>query len=448
MKKRYSWKSLVIAPGICAAAFGVALCMANADIRVQLKQELGQQAFTPVPIPREMPIQISKPYNRPDLVSDEDLAAVLAQIQPRFARKEMKPNFIEHALRTWGVLATFQDPSVLSGQEMLEFLTDNAKFVDSWGKDIAPLLQERPLGIGIHWGPDTGASYHHDHLLACITEAGAPLTTPIYGPSRRNATLYDVIQESLRDFRLDERETEWTAMAFGLWIPPTGEWIGSGGRQYSFDLLVDRLLRGEQAEGVCGGTHRVYSLMLLIRIDEQYDILSDVARESAWHYLETVRDEITASQFEDGHWNVDWPLGKEALTRPQTDPEYKSVIATGHHLEWMSIAPKELLIPEPQIKKAIDWVVANTRRQTPDEIKQKFTFYSHVGAALANWRQVTCAGFWKDWEQAHPDHPASETAPAAIAPTATVPAQPAPVSSTPEKTLDKTPVKAPAPGAH
>jgi hypothetical protein len=145
----------------------------------------------------------------------------------------------------------------------------------------------------------------------------------------------------------------------------------------------------------------------------------------------------------------------------------------------MSIAPKELLIPEPQIKKAIDWVVANTRRQTPDEIKQKFTFYSHVGAALANWRQVSCAGFWKDWEQTHPDHPASETAvtapaatvpavtvpavtvpavtvpavtvpavtapavtapavtaPAVTAPAVTAPAQPAPVSSTPEKTLD------------
>ncbi|SFH59281.1 hypothetical protein [Planctomicrobium piriforme] len=414
MKTRYSWKSFLAVQLVVVAAGGLALFLADANAKVMIRQEIpGGEAFVPVAIPRSMPLYISRPYNRPDLVSDEDLAAVLKQIQPRFDQKEMKPNFIEHALRTWGVDATFQNPKCVSGQAMLEFLTDNASFVESWGKEIAPLLQERPKGVGIHWGPDTGASYHHDHLLACVTEAGAPLNTPVYGPTRRRDTLYDVIQESLRDFRLDERETEWTAMAFGLWIPPTSTWIGSGGRQYSFDLLVDRLLRGEKAEGVCGGTHRVYSLMLLVRLDDEFNILSDAARESAYGYLKQVRDTIILSQFEDGHWTAAWPEGKAALTKQDNEPMYKSVIATGHHLEWMSIAPPDLLIPEDRIKKAMDWVINNTKSQKQSDIKTMFTFYSHVGAALCNWRQVRPADFWREWERSHPYDPSEEVVEAA-----------------------------------
>ncbi|WP_437226211.1 hypothetical protein SH661x_004466 [Planctomicrobium sp. SH661] len=415
MKTRYSWKLFAAVQVVVVGGFGAAFLLATPEARSMVRHELPLskgELFTPVPVTRNLPIQISKPYNRPDLISDDDLGAVLKQIQPIFDRNEMKPNFVEHALRTWGVDATFQNPNAVSGKDMLAFLTDTARFVDSWGKKIQPLLQERPHGIGIHWGTDTGASYHHDHLLACVTEANAPLDTPVYGPSRRNATLYDVLQESLRDFRLDERETEWTAMAFGLWICPEHEWVGSEGRHYSFDLLADRLMRGERTLGVCAGTHRVYSLMLLIRLDDEFHILKPETRTVVYSYLEGVRDAIMASQFEDGHWPTNWPEGKLALENPIDDPEYRRVIATGHHLEWMSIAPKELLVPDEQLKKAIDWVIATTVKQPKSEIKKSFTFYSHVGAALCNWRQVRPADYWRQWESTHPYDPSEETEPA------------------------------------
>ncbi len=411
MKKRPSWKLIAAVQGVMVAGFGTAYLMATPDTRSLIHHELPlvkTELFTPVPVDRKLPIQISRPYNRPDLVSDDDLAAVLKQIQPIFDRKEMKANFIEHAIRVWGVNATFQNPKAISGQEMLEFLTDAGKFTESWGRGVRPFLREQPRGVQVHWGHDTGASFHHDHLLASVTEANAPLDTPVYGPPRRNDTLYNVLQESMRDFRLDEKETEWTAMAFGLWIPPQKEWIGSEGRRYSFDLLVDRLLRGDRQTGVCAGTHRVYSLMLLIRLDDEYHILSKAARDAAYKYLEGVRDAIMASQFEDGHWPSNWPDGKHAVDSPIDEPEYRKVIATGHHLEWMSIAPKELLVPDEQLKKAIDWIVANTKSKSRSEINAAYTFYSHVGAALSNWRQVHPAEFWKNWEAEHPFDPNTE----------------------------------------
>lgn len=401
--KQASNKSFWIVQAIVLVAVAASAMLSNAEARMLVREQfLGEEPFQEIEIPRTEPLRIEPLYDRPEMVSDEDLAAVLAKIIPRFAPEKMKPNHVEHALRTWAMDATFQDPKATSGAKMVEFLTDHAAYMESWGKEMRPMLEERETGIYVRWGEEPGLSYHHDHLIACLTEAGVPLDHPVYGPSRSDTTLYDVIQQSLRDFRLDERETEWTAMAFGLWIPPTKEWIGSGGRQYSFDLLVRRLLRGHKQLGVCNGTHRVYSLMLLIRLDDEFDILSDSARAAAYSSLETVRDRIMECQFEDGHWPSNWPDGKDAVENPIEDELYQQVITTGHHLEWLSIAPPELHPPQEMIEKAAAWVIKTTKEQTPEEIKQRYTFFSHVGSALANWRQVRPADFWREWEAKHP----------------------------------------------
>ncbi len=200
--------------------------------------------------------------------------AVLAQVRPRFDRARLRANYVEHALRAWGIDAEFGDPEVMSGAAMKDFLVDHGKFLASWGPDIRPLLIDQPQGVGIRWGTEECASVHHDHWLACLTEAGTPLDEPIFTPSRQLRTFKDALQQGLRDFRLDERETEWSAMAFGLWIAPVKSWQTGDGRTLSFDLLAQRLIRGHKRFGVCSGTHRLYSLMLLYRLDDDHGILS------------------------------------------------------------------------------------------------------------------------------------------------------------------------------
>jgi hypothetical protein len=390
----------VVVVGAFAATWATKAKALSREFRA-LKQNGSE--YTRLPVSRNEPLQISSLYNRPDFITDDELADVLRQIQPRFPVKEMKPNFVEHALRTWGVHATFRDPEVRSGAQLAKFLTDTASFVDSWGPAMGPLLQERPTGISVRWGQEKGASVHHDHWLASLTEGGATLDTPVYGPSRNRSTLADVLHEALRDFRLDEKETEWTAMAFGMWIPPEGEWYGSDGRRYSFDLIARRLMRGQKELGVCSGTHRVFSLMVLVRLDDEFPaVLSDAVRGEAYRYLEEVRDAIVASQFEDGHWPSNWPDGADAVKNPVDEPLFKKVIATGHHLEWLSIAPRDLHPPDEQIRKAFRWVIDTTKAQTPAEILERYTFFSHVGAASARWRQRHPAEFWKEWEERHP----------------------------------------------
>lgn len=402
-RTQQSWLVPVIAvQALVLTAIGLAFALSPADQRANVQRvvTMSDVIATPVP-PRAEPLTVTPLYDRPDFVSDTDLKAVLRQVLPRFPREELKPNFVEHAVRIWGVNVEFQDPDVLDGAELRDFLTDHGRFSKSWAnQNVPPLLTMNSTGVAIRYGMEPGASVHHDHWLASLTEAGVAINAPVYGPGRRNATIGSVLSEALRDFRLDEAEVEWTAMAFGLWLPPTREWVGASGRRYSFDLIVDRLVRAERFQGVCAGTHRVYSLMLLVRLDDQFDILSDEARASAYAYLEEVRDHLIASQWTDGRWPSNWPEGKTAAEKPQDVEEYNQVIATGHHLEWLAIAPRELHPPDEQIARAARWIIDTTVKQSPAEILERYTFFSHVGNALALWRNTHPADFWAAHEPA------------------------------------------------
>lgn len=373
---------------------------------------VAKQENIEIPLERDTALVITPLYDDPQLVSDAELAAVLSQIVPHFPAKKMKPNHVEHALRAWHVDAKFQDPDALSGVQLRDFLIDYGRFAASWKPEKEtdpqpePLLQERlDDGVYVQWGRESNsASVHHDHLLACLTEAGLPLSQPVFTQNRRDLTFRDVLRQALRDFRYDERETEWSVMAFGLWLAPTTKsWRLVDGREMSFDMLAQRLLRGHKQMGTCGGTHRLYSMMTLLRLDEQYDILSDDVQKAVFRQLEVVRDLLKVGQFDDGHWPYNWPDGADAVKKPDlTIPQYRHVIATGHHLEWLSIAPESLHPPREQIRKAAAWIIQKTVAMSEAEILENYTFYSHVGNALAMWRKTTPSTFWMEWEKTHP----------------------------------------------
>ena len=408
MKKQQSSKltGFLAVQIVTCIAFGAAwLALAPAQAERFTEVVTGEIQFSPTKIERTEPLVIKPLYDDPEVVSDEELAAVLLQVQPRFPADKLKPNHVEHALRTWHVDAEFQDPAVMSGTDMRDLLLDHGRFLLSWGPDIQPLLEDRPTGVYVRWGHDTGASVHHDHTLACLSEAGVPIDQPVRSPGRPNGTLKQMIEQAIYDFDLDERETEWSAMGFGLWLPPQKEWVNGHRRKLNFDMIARRQMRGHKTYGVCGGTHRVYSLMSLVRLDDEFDILSDEVREEAMVYLRSVRDILLVTQYEDGHWPYNWPDGVAALEPSEEYDSYKDVIATGHHLEWLAIAPKELHPPREMILKAADWIIQNTTSKTKAEILSNYTFYSHVGNALSLWRKTRASVFWKKWEAEHPFKP-------------------------------------------
>ena len=356
-----------------------------------------------IPPPRPVPSL----YDDPAIVSDEQLAAVLRKLIPRFSQSQLRPNLIEHALRTWGSEIRFGADDTISGPDLAAFLTDSAKHLQSWNHRVPPLLVDTGLGVHVRFSEDAAGSVHHDHALAALTEAGLPLNAPVF-TTVRSLQLRDVLQEALRDFRPDERETEWSAMAFTLWLagPEITGWHTANGRAVTLDLLARRLIRSHKRGGVCLGTHRIYTLMLMLRLNEDHagKLLHPDTVTASTAYLADIRDRITASQWPDGSWNSNWVDGADCfrLADPQ-EKGSKRVIATGHHLEWLALAPENLHPPRDQVLKAAEWLVRNVSRTPQQEIDQNFTFYSHVGKALALWRKTSPAEFWTRWISLHPE---------------------------------------------
>ncbi|MBA3314847.1 MAG: hypothetical protein M3552_11725 [Planctomycetota bacterium] len=381
---------------VTLAAFAVAAASLTGRGERRVVEALSATTTAPrLPISHERPVMVEPYYDDPSVVSDEELRDVLEKVRPRFGMERLQPNYVEHALRAWGPSIEFHEPGVMDGPEMVLFLTDYGRHLASWGVRARPLLVERPQGIAINWGKRPGESVHHDHWLACLTEAGLPLETPIFGPNRRGDTLNDALQEALRDFDPNERETEWSVMAFGFWLPPDHQsWTNRDGRRIDFDLLAETLMRGASRFGVCGGTHRVYSLMVLLRLDDDHRLLSPPMREGVYEHLRRVRDAISLSQHASGEWGTDWPNGAAAYANPLREPAYRQVIATGHHLEWLAIAYPDLQPNREVVQRAADWLVQTVRDIPQEDLIGQYTFFSHVGNALSLWRKTHPAEAW------------------------------------------------------
>jgi len=358
-------------------------------------------------ISNSIPVVPAPVYDDVNVVSDEDLAMVLHAILPRFSEAKLKPNYVEHALRAWGSTIEFTNNELISGPQMTEYLLDTGSYITSWGEDSDPILQPQDDGgVYVRWAADSSASVHHDHMLASLAEAGVTLEQDVYTPARQT-TMREIFSEALRDFRLDERETEWSAMAFASYLAPqqTSSWTNSLGRHISFDMMATRLMRSQKLKGVCLGIHRAYSLMMLVRLDDEYgELISDASRQNIMSFLADVRQLIIDAQYENGSWPPNWPDGIYAEENHDPAEQLRRrVIATGHHLEWLAIAPVELHPPREDIIRAAQWLVRNVRDTPQQQIGEMYTFYSHVGNALALWRKTSPPEFWQQWRQTHPD---------------------------------------------
>ncbi|MDF1743587.1 MAG: hypothetical protein P1V19_07815, partial [Gimesia sp.] len=159
------------------------------------------------------PLKVTPLYDRPSIVSDEDLAGVLYRLRPQFRGTTPRINHVDHALRFWGIEATFDDPKSLSGIEMRDILLDHRSFNQVWGEKSKPLLVQNQYGIKPRVQDGLASSSHEDHTLATLAEVGTPADYPVVTPNGET-TLAAMIQETLSSFSLNQLEYEWSTLVF------------------------------------------------------------------------------------------------------------------------------------------------------------------------------------------------------------------------------------------
>ncbi|QDV50358.1 hypothetical protein [Gimesia fumaroli] len=332
------------------------------------------------------PLKVVPRYDQPDVVSDQDLSEVLYRLRPQFRGKKPRINHVDHALRFWGIEATFNDPKCSSGIEMRDILLDHRQFLQVWGSETKPLLVQEQYGLRPRVQKGAATSSHEDHTLATLAEVGTPADYPVV-TSQGETTLAALIQETLSSFSLNQLEYEWSALVFALFIDQPQDWITSEGQHVNFDVIADRIMRQQPTKGVCYGNHRLHALVMLLRVDEQTPILTKTGREKVIRYLQNITQLLVKNQSEEGFWDKNWDGKKLELPSEKIfTPRARRVLATGHAMEWWALAPEEVLPPEETLQKAGQWLVSTIKKMPDSEIKSSYTFLTHAGRALALWR--------------------------------------------------------------
>ncbi len=347
-----------------------------------------------LPALRVEPREVLPGYDDEEVITDQQLRRVLGRLGLAWAGPQTNIGVVDHSLRFWGTSKRFDDPALMSGEQMRLLLTDHRRFVEVLGAEQRPLLLDDGQTIRYRTQEGIATSSHYDHTLASLAEAGTSLDFPVTTPLRQ-VPLRSILEQALRDFSLNQAEYEWSALVFALYLQPVREWFTSEGQRLSFDRLADRIMREELPLGVCSGNHRLYTLTTFLRIDQQIQaegeppLISAEVRERIMDYLREVTAKFVRHQHPDGFWNGDWPTAAPASSEPGDRPEDRinsRLIVTGHALEWWSLAPLELHPPRPVVIAAAQWLVRTVDALSEEEIVEYYSFLSHVGRALALWR--------------------------------------------------------------
>ena len=349
----------------------------------------GRTGADGLPPLRNVPLDVVPLYDDPSIISDQQLRDVLLRMALRRKPEGTKINHVDHALRMWGSDAQFADQELLSGREMRALLADHRRFADHYGAEAPPLLIDTPHGVRVRVQEGIASSSHHDHTLATLAEICTPLDFEIHTP-RGAATLRHLLERALKEFRPNQPEYEWSALAATLYLPPARDWVTSEGQKVTFDLLSERLMREDLSRGVCAAHHRMHALVMILRVDETHRILEPSTRGRVLDYLRSVTERLVATQHPEGFWEVDWASPRDDSHDSHRHEGITSladrILATGHPLEWWALAPAEVLPPRDVLLRAAAWLSTTFESQSNADIERNYTYLTHAARALALWR--------------------------------------------------------------
>ncbi len=223
---------------------------------------------------------------------------------------------------------------------------------------------------------------HSDQLLAVLGELGIPLSESITTAGGRRS-VRQLLDDSTANFDLRQPEIEWSALAYGLYLPPERIWRDKFGEWHTFDELVHELIRRPYRQA-CSGTHLLYSLTILLRVDATSAILSPAAREAAITHLGRTAEALRYCQFPEGSWPADWDQFQQTMPAPPNRGEHwRQVLVTGHHLEWLLRLPDDLRPGDDCLLRAAQWLLIHLEQDDRQLLEQYYCPYSHAGSVLA-----------------------------------------------------------------
>ncbi|HUE72609.1 MAG TPA: hypothetical protein VMP01_17115 [Pirellulaceae bacterium] len=349
----------------------------------------------PMELPRNEPWIVTSELREPRICSDEQLAQVLDRVQP--PRDGLTTNHIVHALRLWGDQADFGDPAIPSGRVMRDYLLDDRIFRSLAGPESPPLFFRGKDGLDVRSYDDLASfqqtsSYHSDDILATLAESGIPLDATIRLRNGEKAKVADLLEGTRQRFYLDRLEYEWSIIAFVRYGHPLKPWRNKYGEKIDIAGLVKELTDKPAEIGPCDGLHRLEALAVLYRIDQMSPALPPRVKHRLLSYMKRVSDQLALSQSVEGYWSSGWSRTSQLQSEGPT--LHDKLLVTGHHLEWLALAPEEAQPPRETIVRAGQWLTRTLLEMDSMQLHKAYGPYSHAARALCLWKGVEPVAAW------------------------------------------------------
>lgn len=337
---------------------------------------------------RSVPLRVSPVRFGLIDVPEHVLEACLGKIRP--PREADSASLYLHLLRLHGLSARFAHPELVSGDEILALFLDAERGRSFFG---APIVVRTRYGAAFVGGGDNLAvaamstESHRDQCLSALAEQRIPLSRAL-SIDGSPLELRHVLEDSIANFHLAQQELQWTALAYSLYLPPQTHWANKFGERTTFNDLADTLLSLALEDSSCAGTHLVFALTVMYRVDqEHHPILSAGMRarvkERLWAYTAAAIN----TQEQDGSWPLDWhrllarPLTNTGLAPDLGDPNGR-LLVTGHLAEWLLYVPEEFSVPDDCLSRAGSWLLSKLKEVSDDAAVELICPYTHAACVV------------------------------------------------------------------
>ncbi len=293
-----------------------------------------------------------------DLPTDAELHARLDAVL-KFTLEERSLSLEKHA--AWqilhGVLAYGADFEVLHADRKvpaLQWVLDGGH-MDGWSMRPGP----RGVIADLEQGSKKGQG-HPDQWLAVISQCELPSTQPIEIAGRQYQ-LRDLLTQAMFDV-YEGKECSWTIIALSEYLRPEDQWTARDGSTWDLERIIameagaaDRSELSEQAinESACGGSHRLIGMTMALRRYQQ--VYPERPLTKGWQAAdERIRWAVARAreyQLPTGAFSVQY------FARPGNASDLSEHLgATGHTLEFLSLALSDKQIAEPWVVRAADYL--------------------------------------------------------------------------------------------
>ena len=268
---------------------------------------------------------------------------------------------------------------------VVDYLCQHAKhegsriFRDQRGE---PALPTRGLSFGLR--ESFKVQDHVDQFLMTFADADVPLEQVIVAEGGRRFTVGDMLKASKSNLR-DDQELGWTLVVVAKYLPLDTRWKSSAGKTYHLERLVQLALQRDPNRETEGGPHHLYGIAYAL---QRYRSAHDDPLQGVWReadqYLKKYIQLARRYQQTDGSFSAAMFRGSRAARSPR-----QMVWATGHTIEWFSMAMTADELRQPWVQRGVTTLVKTLQEQPLESLSDGGLY--HAAHALRLYRNKVFA---------------------------------------------------------